>query len=69
MNRIKVFILLLFSLGLVFLPQLKDKLAAADILVITAEHLDQTPKGLDDPIWKEISSVQVSVQEEISAAD
>jgi len=62
MNRIKVFILLLFSLGLVFLPQLKDKLAAADILVITAEHLDQTPKGLDDPIWKEISSVQISVQ-------
>jgi len=61
MNRIKVFCLL-FSLALIFLPHLKDKLAAADILVITAKHLDQAPRGLDDPIWEKISSVQVPVQ-------
>jgi len=62
MNRIKIFILLIFSFALVFLLQLKDKLVAADSLVITAEHLDQAPKGLDNSIWKEISSVHVPVQ-------
>ena len=62
MNRIKIFILLLFALGLVFIFQLKGKRAAADTLVITAQHFDQTPEGIDDPIWKEIFPVQVAVQ-------
>ncbi len=62
MNRKKIFILLLFTVGLVFVYQLKGKPAAADSLVITARHLDQAPKGLDDPIWQEISSVPVVVQ-------
>ena len=62
MNRIKVYIILLLSLVLVLFFHFKDKLAAADILVITAERLDQIPKGLDDPIWKEISSVPVPAQ-------
>jgi len=61
MNRIKVICLALL-LVLVFLSQLKTLLVAADILIIKAEHLDQPPKGLDDPIWQDISSVQVPVQ-------
>jgi hypothetical protein len=62
MNRKIIFILLLFSFGLVFLPQLKNRLDASDLLVITAKYLGQAPKGLDDPVWKGISSVHVPVQ-------
>jgi len=62
MNRIKVIILLLCSLGLVLFLQSRDKLNAANLLIITAEYLDQPPKGLNDPIWKEISSAQVPAQ-------
>ena len=53
MNRKKVIILLLCSLVLVLFLQSRDKLNAANLLIISAEFLDQPPKGLNDPIWKE----------------
>ena len=47
---------------LFFLWTGKSICLAADIFIIRAEHIQQAPKGLQDPIWNQISSIPVSVQ-------
>lgn len=47
---------------LFFLGTGKSICLAADPLTIRAEYLRQSPKGLNDPAWKQISPISVSVQ-------
>jgi hypothetical protein len=41
---------------------IRDLSAGADILVITAKHINKAPAGPEDPIWQEIRPVNVSVE-------
>ena len=62
MSRKNAIILLIFLVLSVLIFQYTGGSTAAETLIIKAEHPDQAPKGLDDPIWKNISSIQVPAQ-------
>ena len=53
-----------FAMALIFaiMTLVRDLSAGADILVITAKHINKAPAGPEDPIWQGIRPVNVSVE-------
>jgi len=53
---------LILALVLTFIFIEKKLSAAGDVLTISAKHITKEPNGLDDPVWQQAQSVQVSVE-------
>jgi len=63
MNIQTVIFVLMILVPVLTLILIKGNLSSAgDVLTITAKYITKEPNGVDDPVWQQAQSVQVSVE-------